>query len=187
MATTVDPRSYHNGATRRRRSLEIPPPPGQREIVVVEALKTLAKRRKKFVGKVEDAIENHGITIEVARLRDRLTKLALGDTERLLLSTPGVTGKLFYKVIEEELEDDDADSFKDFLAEMFRNRGGKDSPDSTSTRSTSAGGATSAKATGRAGATGAGKTAQAKSSGSARKAPPTPATDEPVTEEGAPK
>ena len=59
------------------------------------------------------------------RLRDRLTKLALGDTERLLLSTPGVTEKLFYKAIEEELEDYDSDRFKDFLAEMFRNQGGK--------------------------------------------------------------
>jgi len=148
MAPTSDSRSHHNGAPRRRRSLEIPPPPGQRELVVVEALKTLTKKRKKFIGKVEDAIEDNGITIEVARLRDRLTKLALGDTERLLLSTPGVTEKLFYKAIEEELEDYDTDRFKDFLAEMFRDRGGKGTSGAETTSSASRGRSTSAKSSG---------------------------------------
>jgi hypothetical protein len=126
MANTFDTRTDFNGASRRRRSLEIPPPPGRRETVVVEALKTLAKKRKKFIGKVEDAIDENGITIEVTRLRDRLTRLALGDTERLLLSTPGVTEQLFYEAIEEELEEYDndrvGDLFDEFLGELVRDR-----------------------------------------------------------------
>jgi hypothetical protein len=148
MASNPDSRPHHNGAPRRRRSLEIPPPPGEREIVVVEALKTLTTKRKKFIRKVEDAIEDNGITIEVARLRDRLTKLALGDTERLLLSTPGVTEKLFYKAIEEELEDYDTDRFKDFLAEMFRERGGKGTGGGETTSSASTGRSTPARSSG---------------------------------------
>jgi hypothetical protein len=152
MATTPDFRSHHDSAKRRRRSLEIPPPPGEREIVVVEALKTLTNKRKKFIGKVEDAIEDNGITIEVARLRDRLTKLALGDTERLLLATPGVTEKLFFKAIEEELEDYDSDRFKDFLAEMFRNQEGKGAR-GTASSSASTGGSTPAKSSGSTGKT----------------------------------
>jgi hypothetical protein len=164
MATTPDSRSHHNGAPRRRRSLEIPPPSVPREIVVVEALRTLTKKRKKFIGKVEDAIEDNGITIEVARLRDRLVNLALGDTERLLLSTPGVTEKLFYKAIEEELEDYDTDRFKDFLAEMFRDRGGKGTS-SAETASASTGRSTSAKPSG--------STAKAKSARGASSKPGT--------------
>jgi hypothetical protein len=91
---------------------------------VVEALKTLAKKRKKFIGKVEDAIEDNGITIEVTRLRDRLTKLALGDTERLLLSTPGVTERLFFKAIEEELDEYDTDCAVDDMSTTATAAGG---------------------------------------------------------------
>jgi len=171
MATISSPRSDHDGATRRRRTLEIPPPPGRRDVVVVEALKTLAKKRKKFIGKVEDAIEDNGITIEVTRLRDRLTKLALGDTERLLLSTPGVTERLFFKAIEEELDEYDTDRPADDM----------------STTVTAAGGVASGEAVDPTGTTDAGPAegTALKASVEAR-SPKTPATRKPGTSKGKP-
>jgi hypothetical protein len=200
MATTFESPSYQDGTGRVRRSLEIPPPPGQREIVVVQALKTLANKRKDVIDTVEDAIEANGITIEVARLRDRLTHLALGDTERLLLSTPGVTEKLFFKAIEEELEEEYDDDYrdyriKDFLAELLRYRAGEggaqegmSAPAQGGATSTGAGGPKGTTGSGSAGgatrAAGAGKTAQTRAAGTGQKAPPAPDPHDSGSHEG---
>ena len=66
-------------------------------------------------------------------LRTAAQKKAKAKKEEL---TPAFE-KLFFKAIEEELEDYDSDRFKDFLAEMFRNQEGKRARGTASTSSAS--------------------------------------------------
>jgi hypothetical protein len=91
---------------RARRLLEIPGPSGQLEQVVRDALKTLARRRKDELTEAEDVVEQFGLTIEVARLRDRLVGLPPTDLRRLLLATPGVPEELFLKAVKDQLEEE---------------------------------------------------------------------------------
>lgn len=86
-----------------RRVLTIAPPPGKPEVVVRTATAALARRYKRQLSAVERTIEDHGLTIEATRLRDRLSRAAVSDLERLLLSTPGVPEKLFNDAIEQQL------------------------------------------------------------------------------------
>jgi len=98
-----------------RRVLTIPPPPGKLEVVVRTATDALARKYKRQLSAVERTIEDHGLTIEATRLRDRLSRAAVSDLERLLLSTPGVPEKLFNDAIEQQLrhERDLADRSRD--------------------------------------------------------------------------
>lgn len=95
------------------RGLPIPAPSRRQEEVVTATLAELAKAHAKDRKKAEATIEEYGLTIEVARLRDRLNRAASGDLQRLLLSTPGVPEKLFNEAIEKQLEDEEEDDDKD--------------------------------------------------------------------------
>src|SRR5688500_11519299 len=86
------------------RGLPIPRPSRRREEVVTAALKKLEDSYEDERKEAEETIDEYGLTIEVARLRDRLDRVASSDLERLLLSTPGVAEKLFNKAIEKEVE-----------------------------------------------------------------------------------
>lgn len=85
------------------RGLPIPSPPRQREAVVTAALDKLADALEGDRKKAQRVIDNYGLSIEVARLRDRLNRAASTELERLLLSTPGVAESLFLDAIEKEL------------------------------------------------------------------------------------
>jgi hypothetical protein len=97
------------------RGLPIPPPTGRREKVVVDAIKQLVAKHADDRTKAEHTIEQYGLTIEVARLRDTLARAATTDLHRLLLSTPGVPEALFNKAIEKQLaeETNDDEGVKD--------------------------------------------------------------------------
>jgi hypothetical protein len=88
-----------------RRPLEIPGPPA-REIAVKDAIAAVVAARKGKVDEARQVIDDFGLTIEVARLRERLTGLPPTDLRRLLLSTPGVPEALFLEAIKEHLKDE---------------------------------------------------------------------------------
>lgn len=90
-------------ADQPRRVLTIAPPPGKPEAVVRKAAAALAARYRPQLVFAERTIEDHGLTIEATRLRDRLAHAAVSDLERLLLSTPGVPEKLFNDAVEQQL------------------------------------------------------------------------------------
>ena len=89
------------------RGLPIPAPAGRVEEVVADALEALEKAHAKDRKKAEDIIEKHGLTIEVARLREKLARAATSDLQRLLLSTPGVPESLFLEAIAKQLDDEE--------------------------------------------------------------------------------
>jgi len=102
------------------RGLPIPKPPGRREQVITDALKQLEEDLAEDHDKAEETIEKYGLTIEVARLREKLARGATTELQRLLLSTPGVAEKLFNEAVEKQLKDaeeeeegDDEDDVKD--------------------------------------------------------------------------
>ncbi|MBF6169177.1 hypothetical protein IU486_31235 [Streptomyces gardneri] len=88
------------------RGLSIPPPPRRREKVVVDAVKKLQDAHVGDRAKAERVIEDYGLTIEVARLRDTLARVAATNLHRLLLSIPGVPEALFNKAIEKQLDEE---------------------------------------------------------------------------------
>ena len=87
--------------------LRISGPPGRREQVVVDAVDAIAAQRVGDVTKAVKAIADHGLSIEVTRLRERLPGVVATDLQRLLLSTPGVTERLFLDAIEEQLAEEE--------------------------------------------------------------------------------
>ncbi|GAA5026994.1 hypothetical protein ACFQRL_11270 [Microbacterium fluvii] len=91
-------------ASRSLDTLTIAPPPGQRERVVRESLAEIAKNHKGDLATARRVIADYGLSIEVARLRDRLSRAAQSDAQRLLLSTPGVAETLFLAAIKPQLE-----------------------------------------------------------------------------------
>lgn len=91
------------------RGLPIPPPSGRRERVVTDALNQLAEDFEAEHDKAEKTIDKFGLTIEIARLRDKLTRGATTDLQRLLLSTPGVPEKLFNEAVEKQLAEAEKD------------------------------------------------------------------------------
>lgn len=95
-----------NGALKRR-PLEIPGPTS-REPAVRDALAALILARADQPELAQKAIDDFGLTIEVARLRDRLVGLPPTDLRRLLLATPGVPEALFLRAIKEQLKDQQA-------------------------------------------------------------------------------
>lgn len=88
------------------RGLSIPPPTGRLEKVVGDAVKKLEVAHDRDLATVKGIIEKYGLTIEVARLRDTLARVAATDLHRLLLSIPGVPEALFYKAIEKQLAEE---------------------------------------------------------------------------------
>jgi hypothetical protein len=90
----------------RERVLSIPPPRGRVEAVVASALAELARTYDAEVDKAEETVEDFGLTIEAMRLRDRLARAARTDLQRLLLSTPGVTERLFNEGIAAQVEEE---------------------------------------------------------------------------------
>jgi len=90
-------------ADRPARGLPIAKPPGHRERIVVETIAAIEKAHGKDRKAAEDTIEKYGLTIEVSRLRDRLSRLATTELQRLLLSTPGVPETLFNRGIAQAL------------------------------------------------------------------------------------
>ena len=101
------------------RGLPIPAPSRRPEEVVAATLEEMKRAHRKDRKKAEETIEEYGLTIEVARLRDRLARAATGDLQRLLLSTPGVPEKLFNEAIERQLKDEEEDDDKDDTLEAL--------------------------------------------------------------------
>lgn len=99
-----------------RQVLTIAPPPGRPEAVVRTATAALGRRYRRQLTAAERTIEDHGLTIEATRLRERLSRAAVSDLERLLLSIPGVPEKLFNEAIEKQLRHERE------LADRSRNR-----------------------------------------------------------------
>lgn len=91
------------------RGLSIPPPTGRREKVVVDTVDKLEYAHVADREKAEEVIEDYGLTIEVARLRDTLARVAATDLHGLLLSIPGVPEALFIKAIEKQLDEETND------------------------------------------------------------------------------
>ncbi len=87
------------------RGLPIPRPPGRREGVVAAALQRLADKYATERQRALATIEKYGLTIEVDRLRDRLSRSATTELQRLLLSTPGVPEALLNLAIARQLEE----------------------------------------------------------------------------------
>lgn len=99
MTSTTVPTS--NGKLLRR-PLETPSI-GLREPAVLEALDALTKARKPAVDAAKKVIDENGLTIEVARLRERLIGLPPTDLRRQLLATKGVPERLFLDAVHESL------------------------------------------------------------------------------------
>ena len=89
-----------------RGPLHLPPPGWRREPVVDQVLGEVAGSRSRDLARARNVIAEHGLTIEVARLRDRLTRAPVSDVGRLLLATPGVPERLFLAAIREQLSDE---------------------------------------------------------------------------------
>ncbi len=92
-----------------RRLLELPKPVTRLDEAVKKTLKTMEDdaQRKEDRKDLEAAIEREGLTIEVARLRDRLLRLPFTDLQRTLLATPGVPEQLLWKAIKEQVEENE--------------------------------------------------------------------------------
>ena len=87
-------------------SLHLRPPGWRREPVVGDVLAEMTAGRADELARARKVIAEHGLSIEVARLRERLSRAPVSDLGRLLLATPGVPEQLFLAAIEEQLGDE---------------------------------------------------------------------------------